>query len=277
MGEIMYIDINNFEKSNSELYDIVIIQKNVDGGATSIEEIDRIKDYPNAKSIIISGLDQKKFDYFIKTYGRQFEAIFFYKNKKVTNLSILSELENIKFINFFFNQKVINLWNMEKNINLTGLSIHDFSKLHNINLIETAPSLEYFALGNMIHTTMEIETFRPITKSTINHFSWYGNKVLDNDYICLSRSKINELDMNISKFTMEELIKIVSSFSNLKGTITNPYREISVIEKNVKTTYYYLCKGRKCLIKGKDDEKLKQYLDEYYKKLKKAITNKIQT
>lgn len=271
----MHININNFEECDFELFDIVIVQKDVGGGETSIEEIDTIKKHPNAKSIIISGLNQKNFEYFIENYGKQFEAISFWKNKKIKDLSMLSKLENIKFINFFFNQKVTNLWDMEKNINLIGLSIHDFSKFHTINLIETAPSLDYFALGNRVYPKMEIESFKPIIKSTITHFSWYGNKVLDNDYICLSKSKINKLDMDISKFTMEELALIVASFTSLTGSITIPYRQFGITEKNIETTYYYLCKGRRTLIKGKDDDKLKQYLDEYHRKLNEFISNKL--
>ena len=265
----MKIEIDNFEKFDLKLYDISIVQKEVDGGITSIEEIDQIKDYPYARSILISGLNQKTFEYFIKNYAERFEAISFLKNKKINDLSILSELENIKFLNFFFNQGVKNLWNMKNNINLKGLSIYDFSKLHTIDEITTAPSLEYFAIGNKVWAKMEIETFKPILNSNITHFSWCGKKVLDNDYICLSKSKITELDMNIGNFTMDELAKIINSFSNLSGTITIPYKELNVTENNKKTSYYCLCKEKGKLIKGIDEDKFKKYLNEFNKLLRK--------
>ena len=44
------------------------------------EQIDNIKKYPHAKSVIVSGLYQDTFEYFIDNYGKQFEAITFWKN-----------------------------------------------------------------------------------------------------------------------------------------------------------------------------------------------------
>lgn len=50
---------------------------------------------------------------------------------------------------------------------------------------------------------------------------------------------------------------------DLTGEITKPYKECSIIESGEKTTYYLLCKGKRKLIKGKDDDKLKKYLEDY--------------
>ncbi len=49
------------------------------GEEIAFEDIEMISRYPNAKSIIISGLSQETFDYFINNYGSQFEAITFWK------------------------------------------------------------------------------------------------------------------------------------------------------------------------------------------------------
>lgn len=51
----------------------------IGGGKIRIEDIDRLKDYPNTDVVTISGLHQATFEYFIKTYGRQFKAIRFLK------------------------------------------------------------------------------------------------------------------------------------------------------------------------------------------------------
>lgn len=53
----------------------------VSGGVIRKDEIDRIADYPDAKSVSIGGLRQDTFEYFIKTYGRQFRYISFFKIK----------------------------------------------------------------------------------------------------------------------------------------------------------------------------------------------------
>ena len=259
----MKINIDNFDTSKFELFDLIMTQKEVGGGVTSKEEIDTIRKYPEAKSLIISGLKQDTFEYLIENYGHQFDAISFWKNKLVNDLSCLSKLNNIKYIHYFFNQKVEGLWDMTNNICLKGLALYDFSRLHTFDKIEFAPDLEYFAAGNRVWSKMEIASLKPLINSTVTHFGWSGYKVRDNDYMCLSRSNIVEIDMSIRRFTMEELARIITSIPNLRGTITRPYTEGSIIKEHVKTTYYFLCKGKRTLIKGKDDDKLKKYLEDF--------------
>lgn len=52
-------------------------EENMDigGGRISVDNIDRLKDFPDANVVAISGLRQDTFEYFLKTYGRQFKAI----------------------------------------------------------------------------------------------------------------------------------------------------------------------------------------------------------
>ena len=84
-----------------------------------------------------------------------------------------------------------------------------------------------------------------------------------NDYLCLADSRIKKLDMFIRHFTIDELARLVANIPDLTGEITKPYKECSIIESGEKTTYYLLCKGKRKLIKGKDDDKLKKYLEDY--------------
>lgn len=86
---------------------------------------------------------------------------------------------------------------------------------------------------------------------------------MDNDYLCLADSHIKRLDMSIAHFKIDELAQLVANIPDLTGEITKPYKEFTVIENGEKTTYYLLCKGKRKLIKGKDDNKLKKYLEDY--------------
>ncbi len=259
----MKIDLSNFETSNFSLFDVSIVQKDVGGGKTKKEDIDCLAEYPTAKSLIISGLNQECFEYLIRRYGGQFEAISFWKNKLVSDLSPLEDLVNIKYIHFFFNQRAANLWDMKNNKELNGLSIYDFSKLHSIEEVAAAPNLHYFSIGNYVWSKMEINSLKPLTHSQITHFGWWGDKILDGDYLCLADSRIKRLDMPIAHFKLDELAQLVANIPNLAGEIARPYKEFTVTESGETTTYYILCKGRRRLIKGKDDDKLKKYLEDY--------------
>ena len=48
----------------------------IGGGTITKEEIDVIGEHPEWKRISIAGLHQDTFEYFIHTYGAQFEAIY---------------------------------------------------------------------------------------------------------------------------------------------------------------------------------------------------------
>lgn len=79
--------------------------------------------------------------------------------------------------------------------------------------------------------------------------------------------------MNISPryFTVDELAKLLSVFpEDLKGSVTKPFTVGKITEADgTETTYYYLCKGKKKLIKGIDDEKFQCYLYDFSKMVEK--------
>lgn len=265
----MTVDLSNFESSNKSLFDIVILQNGVDGGVTEMADIERIAEYPNAKSLMISGLRQDAFEYLIHRFGAQFEAISFWKNKMVSDLSPLGGLRNLKYVHYFFNQRAVKLWDMKENENLTGLAVYDFSRLHSIEEIASAPKLEYFSIGNAAWSRMELESLKPLVGSSVRHFAWSGNKILDNDFMCLTKSRIQELDLNISRFRMDELARLVAGIPGLKGEATIPYWEMGYCDGDVQQRYYFLCKGKRRLKKGTDEEKLEKYLNDFQRLVEK--------
>ena len=264
------ITIENFYSPSFEDFDINLVQKEVDGGAISTEAIDSIKQYPHASSIVVSGLKQDTFEYFIKEYADQFEAISFWKNKTVNNLSILSQLKNVKFISYFFNQKASGLWDMSQNENLKGLSITDFSKLHSIEEVTTAKNLEFFRVGDAVDSKMVIESLRPIVRTNISHLVWSGKKVEDYDYKCLAKGNLKVLDISPVRFTVDELTDILALFpESIEGWITKPYVTGGIKDQDGYHEYHMLCKGKKKCIAGVDDERFQKYLEDFSKMLAK--------
>ena len=258
------INITNFTSHNLESFDINHCQKEVDGGIISFEQIDEIRKYPKAKSVIISGLKQDTFEYFVSMYGNQFEAISFWKNKNVEDLSCLGQLKNVNYINYFFNQRATDLWDMSGNTNLIGLAIYDFCKLHDISKIETSVNLINFQLGDAVTPGMTVNSLKPIINTNITHFEWWGKAVKDKDFACLSKGNIDELDINPTQFTMEELAELLAQFPvTIKGSITKPYVKMGVKDKNGCREYYKLCKRKRMCEAGKDDERFQKYLEEF--------------
>lgn len=258
------INLSNFDSPVFENYDINLVQKEVDGGRISREQIEGIRRFAGAESIIISGLNQENFDYFVNTYGKQFKAINFWKNKTVSDLSALSELTDIEYISFFYNQKADRLWDMTDNKKLVALSLSDFNRLHSLAGIEKAGNLKTFYIYDRVYARMELDSLMPITNTDIRHFMWGGRRVRDNDYACLAHGKIEELDIAPTQFTMAELARLVACFpETLKGTITKPYTKGGVMDKDGFREIFSLCKGKKSCVRGRDDERFERYLREY--------------
>lgn len=251
---------------NEKYYDINLMQKDVTGGKISKEQIDNIIKYPQAKSVIVSGLYQDTFEYFIDNYGKQFEVITFWKNKNVKDLSKLSQLSNVRMIVYFYNNKVTKLWDLSDNVNLQILELWNFKNLHSIEGIQKANKLEHFSIGAQAGGKMLIDTLKPLVNSNISYFGCY-TVVGDNNYNILSKTKLRQLDINIEAFTLDEQARFNSLFTpSLEGSVAKPYYKFGIKEiDGTCKEYYVLCKGNKTLMANKDEIKFKKYLNNYEK------------
>ena len=191
---------------------------NIGGGRISARDIDMMENYPDTDTVTISGLRQDTFEYFISKYGKQLKAIRFFKNKFIEDLSPLSDLTNLIYVYFFANQRVTSLWNMSRNHSLTSVGIDDFSRLHMIDSVNTAPALEEFQIGNAIWSTMCIESFLPLADTNIKRLSFTGKSINDNDFSFLERmSTLEQFDFSLNLLSTEQVAWIVANFPHLKG------------------------------------------------------------
>ena len=190
----------------------------ISGGTISIEDIDKLKDYPDTDVVTISGLHQDTFEYFIKTYGMQFKAICFFKNKLVEDWSLLGTLSNLEYIHVFANQRISSLWDMSRNTALSGLCIMDFSKLDSIEGIGTAPALREFRIGNAVWSKMILKSLLPLANTNIEKFMFCGKSITENDYSFLANMpNLKQFDFPTNMLTTEQVAWIVANFPNLKG------------------------------------------------------------
>ena len=177
----------------------------VGGGTISIIDIDKIRDFPNAKNVIISGLHQDTFEYFIKTYGKQFKAIFFHKNKLVNDWSLLGTLPDLEFVHWRFNQRIDAFWDMSQNTSLQGVCIEGFSKLKSISGIETAPYLKYFDIDDGFWPSNEIESLLPLQNTSVEYIGFGCKTLLDKDFSFVKDMKqLRKLELSTNLLTAEQ-------------------------------------------------------------------------
>lgn len=76
-----------------------------------------ISNFPNEDEAVLIGLDQEAFEYFVNSYGKQFKRIYLYSCKFITDLSPLSKLPDLEYVDMFHNQRVESIWDMSDNLN----------------------------------------------------------------------------------------------------------------------------------------------------------------
>ncbi|MCL2812106.1 MAG: hypothetical protein FWD25_09515 [Clostridia bacterium] len=280
------ITLDNFDKfiSGSWDYDpekkihsgLFLCAPNADigGGRIPIEEIDVLKNYPQADTLTIMGLTQKTFEYFIHTYGKQLRAIRFFKNKMVEDWSLLGELPHLEFVHFFANQRITKLWDMRRNDALTGLSISDFSRLKSIAGIERAPGLQSFAIGNAIWLTMMVETLQPLAGTKIKHLDFSGKKIGNDDLSFLLEMKdLERFDFPLKLFTTEQVAWIVANKPGVTGRGLRPTFEFMGYNEETKEmdipTVCVIGKRKPMLQISTQSERIKKYTDAFYRLVEK--------
>lgn len=238
----------------------------ISGGNISIEDIDKLKDHPNIDVVTISGLRQDTFEYFIKTYGHQLKAIRFFKNKFIEDWSLLETLPQLEYLDFFVNHHITSLWDMSRNVALSGLCIHDFTKLSSIKGIETAPALKEFIIGNAIWDKMTLESLMPLAHTGIESFMFCGKTITENDYSFLAdMPNLKQFDFPTNMLTTEQVAWIVANFPILEGFALKAKRDCTMIGPEFKKVPGVLIVGKRkpSLIVEGNEKRIEKYMQNF--------------
>ena len=262
----------DFNKAKKKHESIWLCEKDADvgGGKISISDIDKLKDYPDAEVVTISGLRQDTFEYFIKTYGKQLKAIRFFKNKFVEDLSLLGTLPQLEYVYFFANQRATALWDMTNNTSLTSLCIEDFTRLTSIDGVETAPTLKEFRVGNAMWSTMVVDSLMPLANSKIEKLAFSGRAISDNDFSFLETlPNLRTFDFATNAFSTEQVAWIAANCPLAEGYSLKAKVDCMLSESNVRLVnvpYALIVGKRKPNLKVKGNEaKIQKYVDSFEK------------
>lgn len=199
-------------------------EMDVGGGTITKEEIDVIGEHPRWKRISIVGLYQDTFEYFIYKYGKQFDAIYFFKNKFVEDLSALGTLEKVEAIGYFANQRAKKLWNMSNNKRLRMLSLNDFTRLHDLAGIETAPTLQFLDFGDKVWSSSEIHRLPDLSQSTLEKIHYTAKVSYEDANSFLQIEGLKQLDFPPNMYKVDFLAWIAANYPDLEGVSLRPFR-----------------------------------------------------
>ena len=263
-----FVDGSYF-KSNPVL---VIQKENIMPGdfRVTLADIDQIKNCPDADVVHVVGLQQDTFDYFVKTYGKQFKAISLANISPVKDLSLLGTLPQLEYLRLSVNYKASLLWSMEGNISLTGLCLEDFTKLSSIREIRTAPALRELDISNHMWMTMVIDSFKPLSGMRIERLVFNGKAIADNDLSFVEHlPNLKSFDFPTNMFTTDQVAWIVANFPQVEGYALKAMFDCMLLDSNenrVLVPHVMIIGKRKPALKIQGNEKrIQKYLDNFEK------------
>ena len=242
----------------------------IGGGRISTADIDVLASHPETEVVRISGLHQDTFEYFIKNYGQQLKAIEFFKNKLVEDWSLLGTLPQLEYVYWFVNQRIDRLWDMTENTALKGLCISDFSRLHSIEGIQTAPALRYFVFKDAVWNKSELDSFMPLAHTGVTHLCFGAKKIRDGSLAFLEEMpQLKVFDFSLNQFTTEQVAWAVANFPELQGfalcaKLDDPICSAWSDGEWVTTPGAYITGKRKpTLTYEKDAVRIQKYVDQF--------------
>jgi hypothetical protein len=140
------------------LVDVVL--EELGGGRFSPADFLGLVERPDATALRVSGLDQAMFEELISWHGKQFDAIEFWKCPRITDLTPLESLPNLRLVSIWWNQRATRLWDMTKTPALTGLALNGFTRLHDLSDLATGGSLVELD----IFAEYRVETLDPLAE-----------------------------------------------------------------------------------------------------------------
>ncbi|WP_371380946.1 hypothetical protein [Sporomusa aerivorans] len=205
---------------------VSLLQADVSGGRITKNDIDRLKDC-KATEIWISGLTQNTFEYFIETYGQQFKIIHFWKCPLIADFKKLETLISIEYLIFFWNQRVTHLWDLSKNPKLRGLSFDDFTRMHTLEEIPLAPSLEELYFGDKIWNKYILDSLTPLSRAEkLKTLNFSAKKINDNDITPLARiMNLERLEFTSNLFSTEQIAWLTAN-TNITSSVLAPYKKL---------------------------------------------------
>ena len=227
--------------------------------------IDEIKNYPDVKSICIAGLKQNDFNYFIERYGRQFEAIHFWKCPLTGDLTPMEYLTDVRYITYYWNQRAVRLWDLSQNRCLKGLIFDDFTRMHSLEDIALSQTLEELEFGNLIWDKYILESLEPLSKSgALRHLAFSAKKIADGDPFPLTQiKKLRSLYFPSNLFTTEQVAMLTVRLEHVESNSLAPYYRYATEESPDGKDTIITGKGKPRLSFVKDAARIAKYKKEF--------------
>lgn len=159
---------------------IDLMQRELSGGGTTAADLDAIAARPDASALRVSGLDQKTFELLVARYGAQFDAICFWKNGRIADLTPLEALPQLRLVGFYVNQRTSRLWDFRHTPHLVGLRFENFTRLHALDDLATGAALRKLDFGDALWNNAVFDSLSPLAVlRSLRRLSFNARRIAD--------------------------------------------------------------------------------------------------
>ena len=159
---------------------IDLIQPELSGGKTTARDLDVVAARPDATAIRVSGLDQKTFELLVTRYGPQFDAIYFWKDGRIADLTPLETLPQLRLSGFYVNHRTTRLWDLRRTPLLVGLRFENFTRLHALDDLAAGAALQELDFGDALWNTPVFDSLSPLAAlGSLRRLSFNARRITD--------------------------------------------------------------------------------------------------
>lgn len=159
---------------------IDLMQRELSGGRTTAADLDAIAARPDATALRVSGLDQKTFELLVGRYGAQFDAIYFWKNGRIADLTPLEALPQLRLVGFYVNQRTTRLWDLRHTPHLVGLRFENFTRLHALDDLASGAALQELDFGDALWNNSVFHSLSPLAAlKSLRRLSFNARRITD--------------------------------------------------------------------------------------------------
>jgi hypothetical protein len=152
---------------------------------------------------------------------------------------------------------------MSSNYNLEGLALDDFTRLHSLEGIQSAPNLKHLHFGNAAWDTSTLTDLQPLAGSGLISFSFGGKAIENNDiFVYTKMPALKFLNFASNLYSTEQLAQIVALCPEISGFALSAYIKFKRTGEHEKDVL--ICGKRKPFLNSeKDAAKIEAYVKNF--------------
>lgn len=194
-------------RSSRDSWLVDLVQPEVGGGRIDTSALAAMNERPHATALRVSGLDQATFETLVARLDVRISAVHFWKCPRITDLTPLESLPQLRLVSFYWNQRTSRLWDLGKTPNVAGLRLFDFTRLHDLADLTRGSSLIELDVGDAVNDSLVLESLEPLASLPDLKSLWLSaKKIQDGRVEPLGQLEhLESLSFSAKQFTMRQV------------------------------------------------------------------------